>query len=187
MAQSPSFRRLIYPRSLAGGLTVLQHERRTRRQTLIDEFLLEYAVSVDRLAASTRKGLDDWARQTALVEDQPSANRADVILNICKAVESQIKVTLEPHRGLVFLGTNSALGTKANQLSDVIRRSYGQRAAVLLELQKKLRALANLRNPPAHGPKSVASMTEQQAKQARSVAGVFLNWLQTTDFHKALQ
>jgi hypothetical protein len=91
-------------------------KRQTRRKEYVDQFLSEIGLAHDALTMSTHKCLDDWARQVQLVTKQPSANWGDVILHLCRAVESQLAGSLGQVQGLEFLAGSAPLGSKWQSL-----------------------------------------------------------------------
>jgi hypothetical protein len=129
--------------------------------------------------------LDDWARQAILVEDQPSANFSNVVLELCKAVESEVTIRLGGINGLEFLAAERPLGDKARSLSrKIFDRDMKQRIAFLgikagfvtHDLQKHLTELANLRaaTGTAHGNAHIMSAEAKDAKKARLLVAKIL-------------
>jgi hypothetical protein len=91
-------------------------ERQLLRRDYVSRFLTEFAISANCLAESTRKELDEWARQVLLIDDQPSANWRAVVLHLAVAVECQLAASLGRVQTLTFFGKKSALGTKVMKL-----------------------------------------------------------------------
>ena len=162
--------------------------RRERRQRLVEQFLAEFGVSSQQLATSTNKCLDEWARQLMLVQDQPSANLANVVLQLCCAVEAELAVTLGREPGLEFLAGDGALGDKARRLSQVDARTKqrltakGVKVGLLGELQRLLSQLARIRRETraAHGGVALQTATSADAKQTRQITGTIFKRVQTT-------
>ena len=65
-------------------------ERQLWRRAYVDRFLADFGLAFELLAPSTQRHLVEWARQAKLVEDQPSSNFQTVVLQLCKAVESEL-------------------------------------------------------------------------------------------------
>jgi hypothetical protein len=160
-------------------------ERRRWRREYVDRFLTEIGLAPDRLAGSTQTCLNEWAREVKLVEDQPSSNFGNAVLQLCKAVESELSAGLGTIPNLAFLG-NGALGQKARnleatKLDDSARQSLISRGIkpgfVTLTLPKLLSDLARLRRntDAAHGNAEIQSANAQDAATARKLAGQILN------------
>jgi len=92
-------------------------ERQLLRLDYVNHFLAEFAISPSCLAESTRKELDEWARQRLLIDDQPSANWRAVVLHLAVAVECQLAVSLGRIQLLTFFGKKSALRNKVGEAS----------------------------------------------------------------------
>ena len=92
--------------------------RQEWRRRHVDQFLAPIGVTRDVLASSTQQCLDEWARQVHLVLNQPSANWGAAILNLCRAVESELASRLGSIDGLQFFAGSTPLGSKAKSLSD---------------------------------------------------------------------
>ena len=165
--------------------------RRTWRSDYVSQFLSEVGVSRDALCETTLKCLDEMARQAHVATDEPSAGWGKVVLELCRAVESEVAGTLGCFPGLEFLRVGKALGDIARRLSRMRGdQSVEQRLLkegikpdfVFNTLPDKLRALAGLRREtgPAHGGVKVASATISDAGRARTVAGEILRGLVRT-------
>jgi hypothetical protein len=149
-------------------------ERRTRRRDEALRFVAGAGLSLDALAPSTQKCLDDWARQHALVRDQPSANYGTVVLHLCRAVESELAHAFGQRPELEFLRDEAALGDKIRRLdhlSDFARKtlaSQGVRIGSLRDLVPALSALNGLRRQKriAHGGDELIEATASDARQA---------------------
>ncbi len=151
--------------------------RRQWRKDHVDAFLSQIGVPRRALARSTEQCLDDWARQVQLVTDQPSANWGDVLLHLCRAVESELASSLGAIPGLEFLAGADALGSKANSLKRAkldpsVKRqliSCGIKPGfVSSTLADKLLALAGIRSEThsAHGAARIRAATKDDARQA---------------------
>lgn len=162
--------------------------RRERRRLEIEHFLARFGVERAKLAASTRECLEEWARQKAVVHDQPSANWANVVLQLCRAVESEVANTLGTYPGLEFLADEQALGDMARRLSRVdpqaVQRLHASsvKVGVLGELARQLSQLAKLRRATrgAHGGMEIASATAAEAERAATRAGSILKRVQAS-------
>jgi hypothetical protein len=163
------------------GTPAEDQERRRWRNEFVDSFLAECGLARDDLAAPTIKNLDDWARQTSHVENQPSANFNSVVVELCKACESQLASGLGKIEGLTFLAAESALGTKADTLGKTpIDEPTKQRLKsrgimpgfVKKDLPGLMKRLADLRSESgsAHGGAILRSATMKDAEKARGIA-----------------
>jgi len=158
--------------------------RRERRRQHVEQFLAGAGVTAQQLARSTHECLDQWARQVLLVQDQPSANWANVVLQLCRAVESELASTLGQMEGLTFLA-DGALGDKARDLARLDQQTKQKLAAsgikvgFLGELQRLLSELARLRRQTdaAHGAVDLQTATSADANRARQIAGTILKRL----------
>src|ERR1019366_10063939 len=88
--------------------------RRPPRSTLFPYTTL-FRSAPNRLAASTQKCLNDWARQVRLVQDQPSSNFGNAVIQVCRAVESELTAGLGSIHALSFL-RDGTLRQKAKRL-----------------------------------------------------------------------
>jgi hypothetical protein len=155
--------------------------RRERRRQKVDQFLLGTGIRASQLAPSTQQCLDGWARQFLLVQDQASANWANALLELCKAVECELACTLGRIPGLDFLADHGALGEKARRLRNVDQQAKQRLAArgikvgILGDLQRELGKLATLRR--AHGGVKLLSVTLSDAKQAEQLTTTILKRL----------
>jgi hypothetical protein len=159
--------------------------RRRWRKECVDKFLASINVSRQVLARPTQRHLDEWARQVQLVTDQPSANWEAAILNICKAVESQLAISFGSITGLDFLAAPTPLGSKAHSLKNAkldaavkqkLSSSGIKPGFVASTLSTKLFALAELRSGTgsAHGGGAMWSATARDAREALRIAGDIL-------------
>jgi hypothetical protein len=159
--------------------------RQEKRKEYVDQFLSEIGVVHNALAKSTHKCLDDWARQVQLVTDQPSANWGNVILHLCRAVESQLASSLGQVQGLEFLAGNTPLGPKSQslqraKLDSAVKQRLTARGIkpgfVSSKFPEILRGLAELRSQTdaAHGGLEIRSATIDDAQQARHLTGIVL-------------
>ncbi len=159
-------------------------ERRRWRREHIDRFLHEIGLDRGRLAESTQACLDEWARQVKLVEDQPSSNFGNAVMQLCKAVESELAGGLGSIQGLAFL-RDGTLGQKAKNLEVInLDESAKQRLTsrgtkpgfVTSNLPRLLLSLARLRNntDAAHGNAEIRPASAQDEALARKLAGQIL-------------
>lgn len=160
-------------------------ERRRWRREYVDGFLAQLRLQRDALAPSTQKCLDQWARQVKLVADQPSSNFGNVVLELCKAVESELASGLGTIRGLEFLARGT-LGEKAHALKGITAfdDATTQRISsqgikpdfVKSGLADSLKQLASLRSDTgsAHGNAQLQSASPQHADRARLLTGQIL-------------
>ena len=136
------------------------------------------------LAPSAEEHLLEWARQAKVVEDQPSSNFQNVVLQLCKAVESELATGLGSLRQLSPL-KNGTLGQKAAaikavQLSEETKQqllSWGiVPAFVSSELAALLSRLGKLRRETgaAHGNVVMYYASLDDSNQARQLAGQIL-------------
>src|SRR5712691_9772518 len=157
-------------------------KRQVRRKEYVDQFLHEIGIVHDALAKSTHKCLDDWARQVQLVTDQPSANWGKVILDLCRAVESQLASSLGQVQGLEFLAGSAPLGSQAynlqhSKLDSAVKQRLIARGIkpgfVSSKLPAMLRGLAELRSQTdaAHGRVEIRTTTIDDVQHARGLAG----------------
>src|SRR5882724_6516250 len=93
-------------------------DRRTWRCDYVDHFLSDNGVSRAAVTESSLKWLDEWARQVQLVENQPSANWETVVLQLCKAVESELAAGIGSI-GALFCLRSGTMGQKAKSLSSL--------------------------------------------------------------------
>lgn len=153
-------------------------ERRQRRKEYVDQLLIESGIAQDMLAQSTQKHLEEWARQVQVFEDQPSANLDNAVVQLCKAVESEL-ANLGRVKGLEFLTKDVPLGTKAKALQDFQSQLTTKRLAIVQiklppTLPTLLFSLAHLRKYSAHGGVAERTATKKEAQQARNLAGKIL-------------
>lgn len=154
--------------------------RRQWRRDFVDKFLAEIGLTYDVLAQSTQKNLDDWARQVQLITDQPSANWDQAVMQLSKAVESELACTLGPIKGLAFLASDETLGTKANRLKDFQWQTATKRLSLLgftlpsTALPGLLSSLARLRNDSAHGGVAGRTAGKREGQQARNLTAKIL-------------
>ena len=159
--------------------------RRKKRTEYIDSFLSELGVARRAFAGSTGKCLDDWARQIQLVEAQPSANWGNVILNLCRAVESELAHSLGRIQGLDFMRGKKAIGSKVQSLrgfkpdTEVRQRLSNQGIKpdfVFSALPNLMSSLAAVRSKTdsAHGGVEIGTATLKDAQEARQLAGKIL-------------
>lgn len=161
-----------------------QAERRQWRAAHVEQFLKNHGLHQDALSPSTLKCLDDWARQVQLVRAQPSANWSKPILDLCRAVESQLEAALGSIAGLDILSAGDNLGTKAHKLErvafDTVLKqrlsARGLKPGAVKALPKKLLALAALRSNTgsAHGANTMINATESHAQTAQRAAASIL-------------
>jgi hypothetical protein len=164
--------------------------RRQWRRELVDKFLAENGLTYDVLAQSTQKNLDEWARQVRLVTDQPSANWDNAVLQLCKAVESELASTLGRAKGLEFLASEDALGNKAHRLEKFVWQSATTQRLSLpgskltfvpSTLPTLLLRLARLRRDSAHGRVRTGSATAKEGRQARTLAATIFKQIIMTN------
>lgn len=159
--------------------------RRKWRTEYVDSFLSEFGVARQALGESTCKCLDDWARQIQLVEAQPSANWGNVILNLCRAVESELSHSLGRNQGLDFMRGKETIGSKVQSLrrfrpdTEVRQRLTNQGIKpgfVFSELPNLMSSLAAVRSKTdsAHGGVEIGTATLKDAQEARQMAGKIL-------------
>ena len=161
-----------------------QAERRRWRAEYVDHFLRKYGLAQGSLSNSTLKCFDDWARQVQLVEAQPSANWGKVVLDLCRAVESELAAGLGSVTGFEDLAAPTALGQKANYLRSVTKdpsmkqrlQARGFRPGAVFALPNKLSDLAALRRitDAAHGGTEIGEATQEDAQSAKHLAGSIL-------------
>jgi len=161
-----------------------QAGRQRWRAEYVKQFLRRYGLAPGSLSSSTLKCLDDWARQVQLVEAQPSANWGKVVLDLCRAVESELAAGLGSIAGLEFLAEGQALGDKVRVLrqitmdSSLKQRLQARRIkpGAVSGLPKKLSDLAALRRSAdsAHGGAEIREATQTDARKAEDLAGRIL-------------
>ena len=159
-------------------------ERQRWRRTFIATFATDFGLDVEVLAPSTRTWLEEWARQSKIVEDQPSSNFQDVILQLCKAVESELAAGLGNTETLSFLkgGTlaQKAAGLRKVRLDVKAAQEIEHRGIksdfIVGELPGLLSGLSTLRweTGAAHGNAQIGSATLEDANRARGLAGQIL-------------
>ena len=156
--------------------------RQERRLECVDLFLAKIGVTRCQLAASTQHWLEEWARQEQLVMNQPSANHGSALIQLCKAVESEMQSRL----GKILqpqINLNVSLGETAHNLKTVkLSASVKQQLSatgikpgfVSSTLPNKLRALAKLRKETgaAHGGTQIPCSTDRDLHEA---GNLFLN------------
>jgi len=158
--------------------------RRKWRAEYVDAFLAQVGVVKNSLGPSTRKCLDDWARQVQLVEAQPSANWGNAILNLCRAVESELS-SMGKISGLDFMKSKQALGSKAQSLKRFkpdpsVKQAVTNRGIkpgfVFSSLADLLSKLADVRakTDSAHGGLEIGTATKKDAEEARQLGGKIL-------------
>jgi len=159
-------------------------ERRRWRRSYVTKFLADFGLASEMLAPSAEEHLLEWARQAKVVEDQPSSNFQNVVLQLCKAVESELAAGLGSLRQLSSLKTGAlgqkAAAIKAAQLNEETKQrleSWGiVPAFVSSELPALLSRLAKLRRETdaAHGNVVMYSASVDDSNQARQLAGQIL-------------
>jgi hypothetical protein len=159
-------------------------ERQRWRREHVDQFLHGIGLECGRLAGSTQTCLNEWARQVKLVEDQPSSNFGNAVMQLCKAVESELSTGLGSIKALAFL-REGTLGQKAKNLEmtnldDSPKQGLISRGIkpgfVTSTLPKLLSSLAHLRSNTgaAHGNTEIRSANAHDAALARKLAGQIL-------------
>ena len=158
--------------------------RRARRDAHVQGFLDANGLPRDALTDATLQCLDDWARQAQLVESQPSSDFGKVILDLCRAVESELAGGMGTLPGLECLAQVNTLGGKAHALEQVVwsprlkqrLQSRGLKPGAVKSLPEKLLQLAAMRSSKdaAHGGAQLEKATELDAKKARDVAARIL-------------
>ena len=161
-----------------------QAGRERWRDEFVEQFLQKYGIARDSLSDLTLDCLDDWARQVYLVEEQPSANFNAVVLNLCRAVESELAAGLGSVAGLEFLADLTPLGNKAHDLRKVTMDSSlrqrllarGIKPGIISALPKKLLDLATIRRDTdsAHGGAEIGEATQEDAQKTIHLAGIIL-------------
>jgi len=150
----------------------------------VDQFLAYYGIHLEVLASSTQDHLLEWARQATLVEDQPSSNFGNAIMELCKAVESELAAGLGSIPALAYL-TSGTLGAKrvflkSAKLNDQTKQQLKSRGIkpgfVSSDLPGLLSVLADLRSETgaAHGNAKIQSASLAEANQAKQYAGKIL-------------
>jgi hypothetical protein len=76
----------------------------------VDEILKDAGATREGVARPTVKYLDDYARDEYSNQQQPSASWNNAILNLCRAVESELASGLGRIAGLEFLAGDRTLG-----------------------------------------------------------------------------
>ena len=174
--------------SLQSHMQAATEQRRRLRRAYVDQFLADWGLHFEALAPSTQQCLDEWARQARLVEDQPSSNFGTVLIQLCKAVESELAAGLGNIPALTTL-TDGTLGEKAHVLGKVKlgfqtkqqMESHGIKPGfVVSDLPKFLLCLARLRSKTgsAHGNAEIRSASLQDASRARQLAGQILRGIE---------
>jgi hypothetical protein len=158
--------------------------RRAWRDDHVQAFLDAYRIARSALTPATLQCLDSWARQAQLVEFQPSSDFGKVILDLCRAVESELAAGIGTVPGLECLDRADTLGQKAHALKQVVwspplkqqLESRGLKPGAVKSLPEKLLQLAATRSTTdaAHGGAQIAKATELDAKKARDLAGRIL-------------
>lgn len=157
-------------------------ERQRWRRIYVDKFLADSGLVFEGLTSSTQKWVMEWARQAKVVEEQPSANFDSVVLQLCKAVESELAAGLGSLQALSFLNSG-ALGQKAAtlrriKLDDRTKQQLESRGIkpgfVQSHLEPLLSRLAGLRRDSAHGHAEIQAVSLQDANQALELAGKIL-------------
>jgi hypothetical protein len=159
-------------------------KRKEDRDKRIREFLQQYGISQESLSESTLQCLHDWARQVQLVENQPSANFVNVILHLCRAVESELAAGLGSVKDLEFLAAPIAIGVIAKNLQNCDMnhslkqrlKAHGFKPGAVLGLREKLSDLAKLRSNTgsAHGSADPKEATQTDAKMVQHLSGRIL-------------
>ena len=109
-------------------------ERKQWRKDYIDQFLVGINVSRTALANSTFTYMEDSARQVQLATTQASANWNAPVLNLCKAVESELACSFGEIPGLEFLSEPNPLGDKIRKLKGLknpVKQSLSSRGIKL--------------------------------------------------------
>lgn len=156
-------------------------QRREWRQRHVDQLVATIGVARDALASSTQQCLEEWARQVYLVLNQPSANWGKAVLDLCRAVESELASRLGSISGLEFFADPIPLGAKAKRLRDArldasVEQKLSSRGVkpgfVSSSLAEKLFKLAAMRSDSdsAHGGVQIRSATENDACKASQLA-----------------
>lgn len=164
-----------------GDMQPTSEERQRWRDEYVNSFLNEVGLARNRLAASTQKCLNDWARQMRLGQDQPRSNFGNAVIQVCRAVESELAAGLGSIHALSCL-RDGTLGQKAKRLEamkldDSTKQQLTARGTkpgfVVSDLPKLLSSLAGLRSrtDAAHGNAEIQSANERDAAEARRLAG----------------
>src|SRR5262249_31450725 len=155
--------------------------RQERRRESVNRFLSEIGTMLQRVGDPTQKHLDGWARQVQLIEDQPSANWDNAVLQLCKAIESELALTLGKVRGLGFLASKGNVGAKASwrrkhrldgATEQRLKAKGFKPGFVVRELPRLLGDLADLRSDTdsAHGGIEIRSASKDDGLRARRLA-----------------
>ena len=166
------------------NMQTTDEERRRWRREHVDRFLDEIGLDRGRLAESAQTCLNEWARQVKLVQDQPSSNFGNAVMQLCKVVESELAGGLGSIQALAFL-REGTLGQKAKNLEATrLDESTKQRLTsrgtkpgfVTSSLPTLLLSLAHLRSntDAAHGNAQIRSASAQDEALARRLAGKIL-------------
>ena len=153
---------------------------------VVDKLLAAAAITPGQLSPETRSELDNWARSSLEASDFPTAPWHDAVINLCRAVESEMASTLGTQPGLEFLAVAARLelGAKAKRLQhldgEAVQRlrASGVRAGMLKELSTLLGELASLRGPAAHA--SSRRITSEDAKRAERISARVLKHLHSS-------
>jgi hypothetical protein len=138
----------------SGGST----DRAASRRRYLDTLLQPWSLGLGDIAPPTRRALEGYARFMLLVAPARSASWNTAVVELCRAAESEVVVTLHDCLGLTSLG-RLALGEKASLLRSLSpaavawlsSRRYMAYASTTLP--KRLLALAQIRRDSgaAHG------------------------------------
>jgi len=159
--------------------------RQAAREKEVDDFLDKYSLTRRMISPPALKCLDDWARYQILVRREPSANSSAVLLELCKAVESEVANRLRGIAGLGLIEAGCAMGDMVRclrnlELTPQVKTELQSRnlkpGFVQKSLPDQLKLLADLRNAThaAHGKLWVGSATVAQAAEAQRLTGTIL-------------
>jgi len=133
--------------------------RQRQREEYLSGLLQASAVSLEDLSPATRTALHEYARFMLLVASAQSASWNSPVIELCRAVESEVAVALGDCPGLRGLRNETTLGEKAQLLRNLTAATRGWLPSqqylpyVANNLAKHLHELAQIRrvSGAAHG------------------------------------
>jgi hypothetical protein len=153
-------------------------ERQRTRNDYLTDVLQPGHISLDDLAETTRKALDDYARFVTTSGNAPSANWNNPIVDLCRAAECELAsvFALSGIDELVNL-SNESIGTipkflerlaKDERVRSQLQKRGAKPGQLLVTVPQLLRNLARLRS--AHGGSELREATRVDADKAIQVS-----------------
>ncbi len=159
----------------------VERERKQEREAFLNTQLAPTGIPLAQLAPPTVTALHSYARFVLGSGRHESAVWNPAVVELCRAAEAQIAVTLGSRQGLGELAAPTPLGAKARALRNYLQEPLARQVlaatsradehelfALFTQLHKQVEELAILRQKSgaAHGGHDQKDATEQDTKDA---------------------